>query len=451
MLEKKINPEIFRAYDIRGIHERDIDSNVFEKIGNAFRVFSGDKLVVGRDCRISSPELKDGFKKGITRAGVDVIDVGMAPRGVVMFASWKKGLNSAYITASHLPPEWNGIKFVRKDGTSFSENESQRIRDMVIKGDAVDSSWGNVTEERVIDDYEQHVLSRVPRPKKKLRILLDCGNGTAGVVAPDMFRKAGHDVEVLFGEPDGRFPNRESELTKDALEQARKKANGFDLTVAFDGDADRIALIDDQGRIVEPEIVAYVIMQELLKRKGGDVVANIECSKAVDEMASRFGRKVFRTQVGYAFVIKGIYQHNACFGIEKSMHFCIPYIYPFDDGIAAGLYAAFALSESGRKFSEIVDEIPVMITEQINYDCPDEKKPVVIESIKQKLAQEFQNVNTLDGVRVDSDDAWFLIRQSNTSPIIRLNIEAQDKKTFNGLKERLKQMVADEIRGAQEN
>jgi phosphomannomutase len=279
-------------------------------------------------------------------------------------------------------------------------------------------------------------------------VLLDCGNGTAGIVAPDVFRRAGHDVDVLFSEPDGRFPNRESELTGDALEKARRKSKGYDITIAYDGDADRIALIDDRGRIVEPELVASLIMSRLLKEQKGDVVANIECSNVIDSTASGFGRKVFRTPVGYAFVIKGIYRNRACFGIEKSMHFCIPHIFPFDDGIAAGLYAAYALSRSEKRLSEMVDGFPSLVKDQVNFDCPDAAKPAVMESIKQKLSGEYQKINDMDGIRVDTGVGWFLIRQSNTSPLIRLTVEAKDEKSLKSMSTRFSAMIREEIRNA---
>jgi phosphomannomutase len=439
----KADESIFRAYDIRGVYGKTLDVDVMEKIGNVFRKFAGKKMIVGRDCRISSPALAAAFIRGITDAGVDVIDIGMVPRGAAMFWSWKSKITCAYVTASHLPPEWNGLKFVRPDGTSFTENESEQIKQMILKDDfSKAKKTGTVKAESVLDDYKKYLTGKIPEIGKRMRVLLDCGNGTAGLSAPGIFREKGLEVSTLFQEPDGRFPNRESEITEAALKKTKAEAKKYDVTIAFDGDADRISLIDDKGRVLNPEVTASLIMQELLKHEKGPVIANMESSKVIDRVAAGFGREVFRTPVGYAFVIKGIYENRGCFGIERSMHFCIPSIYPFDDGISSGLYAVFALSKTGLKLSEFLDRAPKFFSGTTNFEfASDREKFDVFRKTKESVLQEYNEVNTMDGVRIDFADSWILIRPSNTSPVIRLTVEAENKDRFNELKEKFEGLV----------
>ena len=441
---------IFRAYDIRGIYGKDLTDDIMLKIGNAFRRFVGDSVIVGCDHRLSSPALKDAFIRGATQAGKNVIDISVVPRGASMFWAGKTGLNTCYITASHLPKEWNGLKFVRSDGTSFTGNESMEIKRAVEHGDFYRADKpGSVAKEEIIGQYVNFLVGRIPRPGKPLKVLLDCGNGTAGMAAPELFRKMGYYAEPLFGEPDGSFPNRESEITPEALEKTLPESANYDVTFAYDGDADRLSMVDDKGRIVEPEIVAYIIMKELLKQQQGPIVANVECSKIIDKIAKEFGRDVIRSAVGYSFVIKCLHENKACFGIEKSMHFCIPSIFHFDDGIASSLFAAYAVSRLGEPLSEFVDRMPKFIQETRNFDCGDDVKFDVIKRVSEQSAKEYEKLSNLDGVRVQLDDGWVLVRASNTSPLIRMTVEADTAERFKELSEKFSSMVAQEIKNAE--
>ncbi len=460
-----MNPSIFRAYDIRGVYGKDFNDADFEKIGNAFSRFTRHIMIVGRDCRVSGPNLKAAVMKGIARAGIDVMDVGMTPRGATMFWGFRSKLPSMYVSASHLPAEWNGLKFNYADGTSFSEKDSAGIKAAVLSGrEARAEVPGMVEQTPVLNHYKRFLKEKIPVMDKEMKVLLDCGNGTAGLAAPEAFGEHGCEVSTLFVEPDGSFPNRHSEIKEKDLGEAMKRAKDFDAVVAFDGDADRVSLVDNKGRFIPPEVAAYVIMMQLLKEQKGPVTANIECSRILDKVAEQFGRKVIRTPVGYTFVVNGVHKSKSCFGVERSMHFIIPSVMPIDDGIIAGLYAVYSLSKSEQTLADVVDSAPKLASAMRNFEMPsDEAKFNAMEGLKKELAKrskiqpshgdghlrlKAKDVNTMDGVRLDFDNGWVLVRASNTSPLIRLTVEGESQSDFNSLMEEYDGLVKEAVEKA---
>jgi phosphomannomutase len=445
-----VNKSMFRAYDIRGVYGHDLNENVMEAIGNAFASeFVKGSVVVGMDGRDSGPSLKKAFISGVTSAGKSVTDVGLVPRGVCLFSAWKRRLPSAYITASHLAPEWNGVKFAHGSGTEFFEQDNYRIRDLVLSGKVTEArEKGKVDTAKPIYDYKKYVSSKIPKAKKPLKVVIDCGNGTGGLVAPQLFRTLGFEVKALFEKVDGRFPNRPSEIKEEALGRLMNEMKEADMGVAYDGDSDRMSLMDETGRLLGPETASYIILNELVRQEKGPVIANVECLKIMDEIAKKFGRKLFRIRVGNSFMVHEVNKKSACFGVERSGHFCIPSILPMDDGIAASLYAAVALSKSGMKLSEIANELPQYPFRRLKVECPDEKKFGVVERLKRSLSKKYDRVNTIDGVRVDFDYGWVLIRASNTEPIIRVSAEADDEKKMKDLAGKFKGLLLDEIRSS---
>ncbi len=442
----EVDSSIFRAYDIRGIYGKGLTEDVMEGVGNVVRRFIKERLIVGRDCRLSSQSLMDSFIRGARKAGLNVIDIGMVPRGASMFWCWKSGIPCAYITASHLPKEWNGVKFIFPDGTSLGEKDNSVMLKMVSNDDFLEEGNGELKSVNVLPEYKKFLLEKTPSPKRKVRVLLDCGNGTAGIVAEEVFREKGYIVESLFKEPDGRFPNRQSELKPEFLKAAQKEAKKYDMVFAFDGDADRITMIDNSGVIVKPEILAYVIVKELLKREKGPIVANVECSNIVNEMAKEFDRELHRTRVGYAFVLKKVLETKASVGIENSMHFSIPSILPFDDGIITGLYAAYSISKLGAKVSDFVASMPNFCYRKVNFKCPsDESKERIMQNLRKRLVKDYPETSLLDGVRVDLNNGWALIRQSNTEPLIRLTLEAVNGAELEKLEKEFSAIIRSEL------
>ena len=453
-MASEINPTIFRAYDVRGVYGKDLTESVMERIGNAFTsIFVKDTVVVGMDGRKSGPSLLDAFIRGVLAAGKDVINVGVVPRGVYLFYAWKNRLPSAYITASHLGKEWNGVKFAYDNGIELFEDDNYKVRDCVLDGKMGKADGqGKVSEARPIEDYKKYVLEKVGKivaggssKGKKLRVVMDCGNGVAGLVAPDLFRSAGLEVDVLNGEVDGNFPNRPPDIDESDLSELVARSKKSDLGIVFDGDGDRMKLVDGSGRVMDPEASSYLILKRLVDEEKGPIIANVECLKVMDEIADGKGRRLHRVRVGNSFLVQAVFEKGACFGVERSGHFCIPSIIPVDDAMAVSLYAAKVLSGSDKKLSAIVDEIPLYPFKRLKAECGDEAKFKVIENLKGRFSKEFEKVNTLDGVRVDFEYGWILIRASNTSPIIRLSIEADDDQKMKELSEKFMRILKEEV------
>ena len=434
---------IFRSYDVRGIYGKDLDEEIMERIGNAFAQATGEDVIVARDMRVHSAALCNAFITGALAAGRNVTFLGVLPLGVGMFAAWRKQ-QYAYITASHLPKEWNGVKFYHKNGVGFFEEENYKIRDIVINGGIVKSKTrGNLAKEdtgKIIEDYKNYILSKI-KAKGKMEITLDTGNGCAGLVARDLFSRAGFSAKAIYEELDGRFPNRNPEPSEDPLTELRQAAG---LGIAYDGDGDRMLLVYN-GKVIQPEQTAYLILSQLLENEKGPVVANIECTRLIDDIAKKFQRDVVRVPVGHTFLVQGVFVNKACFGIELSGHYIIPSLMPIDDSLAVSLYTASIISGMDN-LEDIIHEIPTYHFARINFDCSDKRKFEVIENLKTKLSKQYTNVSTMDGVRVDLDDGWVLIRASNTGPLIRMSIEARSEQALDRLKREFSAVLEDEMK-----
>jgi phosphomannomutase len=440
-----MNPSIFRAYDIRGVYGKDFTDADFQAIGNAFSACAKHTMIVGRDCRVSSPNLKASLMKGLAMAGIDVFDNGLVPKGATLFWSFKNKIPALYVTASHLTPEWNGVKFYKPDGSSLSDKENRRVKEDALAGRLRKAGVpGMVEQAPVLNEFRKFMREKIPLVQRSLRVLLDCGNGTAGLSAPDAFADHGCEVSALYAQPDGRFPNRQSEIKEGVLSEAVKRAKDFDMTAAFDGDADRVALVDNRGRYMGPELAAYVMMRSLLKEQKGPVVANVECSRIVDKAAEGFGRKVVRVPVGYPFMMDAMNRSRACFGVEKGMHFVIPSIMPMDDGIVASLYAAYALSREECSLADVMDEAPQLFSQRRDIAFPtDSDKDKTMSEAKAELAKRSKKTSAMDGIRLEFDRGWVLVRPSNTSPVLRVTVEGESKSDLASLMEEYWDVVSE--------
>ncbi len=443
-----MNTNIFRAYDIRGIHGKDIDADVMENIGKAFGSYIKDDIVVvGRDVRTHSPEMQDSFIKGLLSTGKNVKRAGPSPLGVAALFAWQEKLPYAFITASHLPPEWTGVKFFDSQGIGFLEDMIKDIEKIFLSrkfasGNGLEE---NIDSRTIIERYKDFLLSKT-KAERPLKIVLDCGNGAASLVAGELFSEAGFDVKILFGEPDGSFPNRSPDNMHDPLTELTKSVSQADMGIAYDGDGDRMTVIDNKGERLSPEQLSYVMLSNLLRKRRGPVVANVECTRAIDIVAEKFGCEVKRIKVGHTFMMEAVRKHNAVFGVESSGHYVVPSIIPFDDSLAVSLFLSSLVSSSERSLHDIVKEIPRYPFERINIKTPDDAKFDVIKRIAEKLKAEHENVNTIDGVRTDFENGWVLIRASNTEPMIRVTVEADTQKDLEDLKSRFVSMVRNEIR-----
>ena len=437
---------IFRSYDIRGIVGKDLDEKIMQKIGLALGNYVHDDVVLAYDVRTHSPMLKEAFAHGFLSSGFSVEDCGLLTLGSGMYHAWRANKTFAYITASHLTKEWNGVKFFHGNGIGFLEHENFRVRD-IFTGEIKPSGLGKQSEKSnfsIIDEYRKYLLSKVSM-KRRLDVVLDCGNGCAGLLAPMLFQEAGFRVEAIYPELDGNFPNRLPDPIERELGELKSRVRGKDLGIGYDGDADRTALIDDKGDFMTPEETSYVILSELLKTEKGPVIVNVECTRAVDVIADKFGCSVIRVPVGHTFLMDGVNRNHASYGVESAGHYCIPKFVPFDDAVVVGLYVSEVLAKREQPLSELRKDVPKTHFERLNFFCPDDAKFSVLDSLKEVLKKSYDDVNTMDGVRVDLRNGWALIRVSNTAPLIRLTVEGDTESDKRELQKAFIEFLEDQL------
>jgi phosphomannomutase len=281
---------------------------------------------------------------------------------------------------------------------------------------------------------------------KKLKVVADFGNGAACLIVPKILKEF-DDVEAkyLYDWPDPTFPNRDPEPKPETLTELSKRVveENADLGVAFDADGDRALFADETGKVMMAEQSAVIFMRDIMKTQKGPVVANIECSSLIDEEAKKQGQQVFRIPVGHTFLVQQTKAHNAVLGVEKSGHICVPKFYWFDDAIINSIYMMEIVSKIGRKVSEIIEEMPKEYFDRLEIDSTDEKKFLVVEKVKEQAKKKYERITTIDGVRIDFPDSWALIRASNTSPKLRLTIEAKNTEKLLELKQEMTRLITD--------
>ncbi|MCX6820604.1 MAG: phosphomannomutase/phosphoglucomutase [Candidatus Aenigmarchaeota archaeon] len=443
----QLDRTIFRAYDIRGVYGKTIDEDVMRDIGRAvgtimLRRVMGRELLIGNDIRASSLVLSEAFVEGVRSMGVNVTDVGTASFGAAIFAGWKGKFDiTAYVTASHNPPEWNGVKFFDKSGVGFFEEVNIEVGRILIDNDFEKPAMaaGRLSKADAKPAYLGHVKS-VFAFSKPLKAVVDCGNGSTSLVARAVFSMFPQiDADIIFDDVDPMFPARGADIEKENMQKLREHvvATGADIGVAFDGDGDRVNVVDDKGNIVTMDQLLTMIGEDMLKgTAGGHVIANVECSMLLEKLLAPMGAKVVRVPVGHTFMMQAAQKYDAVLGGESSYHCVIPSYMPFDDAMVAALKVMEVLSKRNERLSDIVARMPVFTKERININCPDGAKFQVLERLKEKFATSFGDgrLNTMDGVRVNMDDGWALIRCSNTSPMVRLTVEATDAAAFERIK-----------------
>ena len=457
---------IFRAYDIRGIWGKDLDASTCLDIGRGLGAFlsrdlSFGKVCIGRDVRTSSEAFHGALVSGLLSSGIDVLSVGRCGFGVALLAGSKEGCDaSCYITASHLPPEWNGLKVYFGDGVGFPEEHIKAVGKRVMDKDFSEmphDKMGSYSEQDYLDRYVAFWRSKYSGQikRKGLSIALDCGGGAMCLSAPKVIESLGVDMDLINGEPDPLFSKRPSEPKPENLGQLRDEVmtKGSDLGVAFDGDGDRAVVVDDKGRFLSTDRVGILIAKTLVEEAGGGLVlANVESSMAVEDVLRPLGANVRRIKVGHTFLTLEAKEQGALFGVERSGHLIVPKHVLFDDAILAPLELLRMLAYEGRPLSEMADRVPQYPSASDAYDCADSIKFRVVAELTDDLKRKHDHVNTQDGVRVDTDRGWALIRCSNTSPVIRLTVEARDEDDLSALRERygktLREAIERHQRGA---
>ncbi len=442
-----INEHIFRSYDIRGIYGKDLTDEIAEKIGAAVADYMGTDIAVARDMRNSSEAVMNKVIEGVISSGKNVHDLGLLPFGPGMFYAWQHGMAFIHVTASHLTKEWGGIKMFHSSGTSLTDKEIMRVKENVINFHKKEGKKGEIKRigaSAMLKNYTDYLVARL-KPEKKMSVVIDCGNGMAGMVARDLFASAGFEVNVLFEEIDGNFPNRASEPTVESLAELCKNVKGR-TGIAYDGDCDRAVFVDENGRVAKSEQIGALMAAELAKSHNGPIIATMECTRGIDVVAKKLSRSVERIRVGHPYLVGESKRLNAIIGMEDSGHFIIPSLLPFGDAIAVSLFAACMLSRSGRKLADMVKELPDFPSLRRKFRSSDDSKFKVVENIKNTLAKTYKDVNTTDGVRVDLPSGWTLIRASNTEPIIRMTIEAESSEALAKLEKEFGALLEAELR-----
>lgn len=435
-----IDPRIFREYDIRGVWGKDLTGDAVREIGRAFarylrkRSGTDDRrttVTVGRDVRLSSPDLFNDLAGGLTAAGVDVIDIGECPTPLQYFSLHHLSVDGGImITGSHNPPEFNGLKLSVGTETLYGE-AIQELKRMAERADGPEGS-GKISRYRIIPEYSSHVRSLFSG-FEPVSVVVDAGNGTGGMVAPALLRELGCEVTELYCEPDGRFPNHHPdpvvpENIKDLACAVKAKKAHFGI--GFDGDADRIGVVDEQGEAVWGDRLLILFAREILEHHpGATVIGEVKCSETLFDDVRRRGGNPVMWKVGHSRIKNKMKETGALLAGEMSGHiFFRDRYFGYDDAIYAALRLAEIVSKKGKPYSlrSLLSDVPLTVsTPEIRIDCPDDTKFSVIERARGLFSS--YDVTDIDGLRIRFEDGWGLIRASNTQPALVLRFEAGDE------------------------
>ncbi len=429
----KFDRSIFKAYDIRGTVPEQLTPEIAYQIGNSLAGYLKPKsIAVGRDMRVSSDQLFDGLSEGIIDRGVDVVDLGMVSTDALYFAVGKYGYDGGVmITASHNPGHYNGFKVCRREAVPLSGSEGLNIVVDDVAAEKIEKSpsKGSIARRDISEDFTAHVLSFIdPTAIKPFSIAIDAGNGMAGNIVEPVFKRLPCRVTPLFFEPDGTFPNHEpNPIQPENLVDLQKamRAGNCDLGAAFDGDADRMFLLDENGVSLGGDMVTALVADKILQSSSNETILyNLICSRAVSELVAKRGGQSVRTRVGHAIIKPLMKKHNAIFGGEHSGHFYFRENWFADSGLIALVVCLELLSKSEKSLAELVSEFDRFVRSgEINSR---------VDSIENKIdavGKAFSDgeIDRLDGLTIQYSNWWFNLRPSNTEPLLRLNVEADNK------------------------
>ena len=436
-----ITESIFREYDIRGEYPNQINEDVVKKIGFAIShkcIDLGiDQICVGRDGRISGKPLLDALIEGIVESGINVLNVDLATSPLLYYAAKKnKHKSGVMITGSHNPKNDNGIKMVIND-KPVSGTEILSLTKSINGGN---NKAEIINDTNIIDQYITEVTHKIKlHNPNNLKVVIDCGNGAAGVVAPELFKNLGCEVINLFSEVDGNFPNHHPDPGKlDNLQDlinAVKKEDA-DLGIAFDGDGDRVGLISGKGEIVFPDKIMMLFAKDILdKNKGGEIIFDVKCSNALADIIKQNGGKPTMSPTGHFHIKNALRKTNALLAGEMSGHiFFNDTWYGFDDGHYAGVRILDLIARSNLSIDELVSQLPNSFsTPELNINVNDEEKFLIIQRFAQECSLDGNKV-TIDGLRIEFENGWGLLRASNTTPKLVLRFEGNTKETLNSIK-----------------
>ncbi len=426
-----INPEVFREYDVRGIVDKDLDFDFVYNLGRSIGTYSiplGVKtMTLGMDCRLSSPNYHEAIKKGINSTGIDIIDVGLCATPVLDFAIRHYNADGGVmITGSHNPPDYNGFK-----------HDIQELRKIMQRGKYI-SGGGTFRFADISRHYEDHLFGNV-KIKEGLNIIVDGGNGVAGIFALPLFRRFGCNVTDIHCDPDGRFPNHFPDPT--ILENLSElislvKEKKADIGIAFDGDADRIGVVTDKGDVLWGDELLLLFSRFILKTSpGAAIIGEVKCSQKLYDDIEKHGGRPIMWKAGHSLIKSKMKEEKAPLAGEMSGHlFFADRYFGYDDAIYASVRLLEIISTTGKRISEILSDVPrTFTTPEIRVDCPDDVKFSVVHEVKEHFRKNHKIID-IDGVRIPFEDGWGLVRSSNTQPVLVLRFEASTEERLQGIR-----------------
>ncbi len=442
----KINPIIFKSYDIRGIYPAELNEEIAFNIGATFAKYTNSKkIVVGYDARSSCQALFNALAKGIASEGAEVYSIGQMPTECLYFAVGFYDFTAGImITASHNPKEYNGFKMIKKDGEKLQIISGKELFSFVEGKEFFNVGEIEIKKVDILKDYINHIFSFVDLTEiKHLKVVIDASNGVAGKIISEIKEKLPIEIISLNFEPDGNFPNHSpNPLMLDSINQIAEKIKSekADFGFIFDGDADRIFLVDENGILVKADVTLLLLAKYFLQKNAGMSVAyNAICSKTTPEFIKKWGGNPVKTKVGFVNVREGLLQNNGIMGGELSGHYCFKDNFYMDSGMISMLVLLQVISKDGRKISEITKELsPYVKSPEMNFEVLNKNE--ILEKIKEKYADAEQDF--LDGITVEYKDWWFNVRPSNTEPLLRLTIEANTEEILKEKQKELTQLIS---------
>lgn len=448
-----INPKIFREYDIRGIAGRDLDEGVVEILGKAMGTYLAERgkkdISLGRDCRMSSPAFSTALTRGLLSTGCSVTDLGIVPTPLVYFSVFHgKKEGSVMITGSHNPPEYNGFKMMAGQDTLYGESIQDIFR--IIQKGAYAEGEGTASMHDSITDYLDCILGQVELPKS-LKVVVDAGNGTAGPVAVPLFKRMGCEVVELFCEMDGRFPNHHPDPTlPEAMETLIRtvRESGADLGIGYDGDADRLGVVDDRGKLLWGDELLIIFARDLLPtHPGAAIISEVKASQLLYDEIEKHGGRPIMWRTGHSLIKKKIKEEKALLAGEMSGHiFFADRWFGFDDAIYTSARLLEIVSRSDGKLSEQLADLPQSFsTPEIRIYASDEVKFDIVAAVREELAAKYPVID-IDGVRAVFPEGWGLVRASNTQAVIVLRFEAGSEKALGEIEAEVRAVLEKNIK-----
>ncbi len=449
--------QVFRAYDIRGLAEREITPDFARRLARAYAglVDVSKPVVVGRDARLTSPALQQALIQGLTDAGVDVWDLGMVPTPMAYYAVYRQdAAGCIMVTASHNPAPYNGFKLMLGKSSFHGEALQDLKRKMLANAPMPRAPrQGKVSHLDMLPDYQAFVAQdcALSRP---LKVVVDAGNGPAGLVAEPVYKRMGCEVVAMYCEPDGSFPHHHPDPTVEAnLQDLKAKVleTEADLGIAFDGDGDRIGVVDKQGRVIWGDMLLLLLARDVLRRHpGATIISEAKSSQLLYDDVQARGGKALMGQTGHSLMKAMMKQTGALLAGEMSGHFFFAdRYYGFDDAVYAGARLMQILAAGHLPLSALLADLPRKIsTPEIRMDCPDDKKFAIVEAAKQYFADAGYSMNTTDGIRLMNESGWALLRASNTQPALVLRYEADDEASLQQWREVLEGWLMPHLGGS---